>query len=203
MSGRELLPLHFNEPHLEIGGFKALDYFGDGSFYVLDVPGHLAGHICGLARVTPTTFVYLGGDVVHHAGMLRPTAKLHRQFPCPDELLAATRTSVAAVHFPSADSAGQFNLAARMVPMLDVVEDGAYEDPSAARKSIAKLADFDANDDVFILFAHDTSLLDALGPLPVSLNDWKAKGWKEQVIWSFLDEGNPSFRFNEKMASTN
>jgi hypothetical protein len=31
--------ISFDESDLEIGGFRALDYFGDGSFYLLDAPG--------------------------------------------------------------------------------------------------------------------------------------------------------------------
>jgi len=197
-AGRKLVPLNFEESSLEIGGFKARDFFEDGSFYVLDVPGHLAGHVCALARVTPGSFVLLGGDACHHAGMLRPTAKLHRHFPCPGELLAATRLSVSAVDFPPPDAAGQFDLAARTAPMLDVVENGAYEDRPTARTSIAKLGDFDANKDVFVLLAHDESLVETLGPFPVFLNDWQAKGRKDQIIWAFLDEANLAFRFNAK-----
>ncbi|KAF8208920.1 beta-lactamase-like protein [Mycena galopus ATCC 62051] len=198
LAGRKLMRLNFDESKLEIGGFKAHDYFRDGSFYVLDVPGHLAGHVCALARVTPTTFVFLGGDGCHHPGMLRPTEKLHRHFPCPGELLAATRRSVSATHFPPPDAAGEFDLAARTKPMLDVAEEGIYEDKPTARSSIAKMGDFDANRDVFVVLAHDESLVDVVGPFPALLNEWQAKGWKERSTWAFLEEGNPAFRFNVK-----
>ncbi|KAJ7253335.1 beta-lactamase-like protein [Mycena haematopus] len=198
LDGRKLAPLNFDESPLEIGGFKAHDFFADGSFYVLNVPGHLAGHICALARVTPTSFVFLGGDGCHHPGMLRPTAELHHHIPCPGELIAATRRSVSATHFPPPDAAGEFDLAARMVPMLDVAEDGIYDDKPTARSSIAKMGGFDANRDVFVVLAHDESLPDALGPFPVSLNAWQAKGWKDRFTWAFLDEANPAFRFNVK-----
>ncbi|KAI4136400.1 MAG: hypothetical protein L6R39_007807, partial [Caloplaca ligustica] len=43
--GRNLREISFNTD-LEIGGYKALDYFGDGSFYLLDSPGHAIGHMC-------------------------------------------------------------------------------------------------------------------------------------------------------------
>ncbi|KAJ6584953.1 beta-lactamase-like protein [Mycena capillaripes] len=197
LAGRKLAPLNFESP-LEIGGFKAQDYFGDGSFYLLDVPGHLAGHISALARVTPSSFVLLGGDACHHAGMFRPTAKLHRLLSCPGELLAVTRRSVCAAHFPPPDAKGQFDLAARTTPMLDVVENGSYADPPTARASIAKMTDFDANKDVFVMLAHDESLADVVGPFPVSLNAWQVKGWKKLTTWAFLDDANPAFRFNIK-----
>ncbi|KAJ7935613.1 hypothetical protein B0H13DRAFT_2304642 [Mycena leptocephala] len=176
LAGRKLVPLKFEESPLEIGGFKAHDYFGDGSFYLLDVPGvPPRGHVCALARVTPSSFVFLGADACHHAGMFRPTAKLHRHVPCPGELLAATRRSVSATHFPPPDTAGHFDLAARKAPMLDVAENGYYDEPPAARASIAKM-----------------------GPFPTSLNAWQAKGWKRDLTWAFLDEANPAFMFNAK-----
>ncbi|KAJ7692333.1 beta-lactamase-like protein [Mycena olivaceomarginata] len=197
-AGRKLAPLNFEESPLEIGGFKAHDFFEDGSFYVLDVPGHLSGHVAALARVTPTTFVFLGGDSCHHAGMLRPTSALHRHFPCPGELLASTRRSVSPTAFPPPDAAGQFDLAAHTTPLLNLVENGAYEDPPTARKSITKMGDFDANKDVFVFLAHDESLVDTVGPFPVLVNEWQAKGWKERSTWAFLDERNLAFRFNVK-----
>ncbi|KAJ7676699.1 beta-lactamase-like protein [Mycena polygramma] len=170
-AGRKLVPINFDESKLEIAGFGAHDFFGDGSLYVLDVPGHLSGHVAALARVTPTSFVYLGGDTCHHAGMFRPTAKLHSHFPCPGELLAATRRSVSATQFPPPDAAGQFDLAARTTPMLEFADAPYYEDPDVARISVAKMEDLDANKDVFVVLAHDESLIGVVGPFPASLRD--------------------------------
>ncbi|EJD54957.1 Metallo-hydrolase/oxidoreductase [Auricularia subglabra TFB-10046 SS5] len=44
---------------------RALDYFGDGSLYVVDAPGHVAGHINLLARMRGGEWVYLGADTCH------------------------------------------------------------------------------------------------------------------------------------------
>ncbi|KAJ7087217.1 beta-lactamase-like protein [Mycena belliarum] len=204
LKGRKLVGIAFADSQLEIGGFKAHDFFGDGSFYLLDVPGHLPGHISALARVTPTTFLLLGGDACHHAGMLRPTERLHRHFPCPGELVAATRRSVSAKDFPvpgSEPSAGEFDLLAHTQPLLSVADNGAYHDPPTARASIQKLTRFDANADVLVLVAHDESAVSLIKPLPASLDQWKEKGWKELLTWAFLDEKNTAFRFAPK-AST-
>jgi len=43
---------------------KAHDFFGDGSFYLLDAPGHMEGHQIGFAK-TEKGFVILGGDSCH------------------------------------------------------------------------------------------------------------------------------------------
>ncbi|KAG9120287.1 hypothetical protein FRC07_004285 [Ceratobasidium sp. 392] len=61
--GREVIEISFDKG-LRLGSFPALDYFGDGSFYLLDSPGHVIGHICGLARTTADTFVLMSADIV-------------------------------------------------------------------------------------------------------------------------------------------
>ncbi|CEL53911.1 hypothetical protein RSOLAG1IB_06693 [Rhizoctonia solani AG-1 IB] len=61
--GRELVEISFEQSlKLHIGRFRALEYFGDGNFYLLDSPGHTIGYIyiCGLARTSPKTFVLMG-----------------------------------------------------------------------------------------------------------------------------------------------
>lgn len=61
--GRELVELDFgdNGDILQIGQFKALDWFGDGSFFILHTPGHAVGHLCGLARVEEDSYVLMAG----------------------------------------------------------------------------------------------------------------------------------------------
>ncbi|KAF4332259.1 n-acyl homoserine lactonase [Fusarium beomiforme] len=62
--------------------YNAFDYFGDGSFYLLDCPGHTIAHMMGLARTRPTSFVLMAADCCHHGGEIRPT-----QFvPLPDSI---------------------------------------------------------------------------------------------------------------------
>lgn len=107
--GREVREIEFHNAGLYLGHFRAMDYFGDGSFYLLDSPGvckpriscpppffgymsveililwqHAIGHMCGLCRTTtaPDTFVFLGGDCAHNAGEWRPTNYLS----LPDEI---------------------------------------------------------------------------------------------------------------------
>ncbi|KAJ6486911.1 beta-lactamase-like protein [Mycena sanguinolenta] len=196
LAGRKLTRLDFDtKSPLVIGGLKALDFFGDGSFYILDVPGHQSGHVCGLARVTPTSFVLLGGDTCHHAGALRPTSKLYRQVPCPGELLVATRSSVLPTHIHNPGSNAEFDLASRTTPLLSIVEGGYYEDPPVARDSIHKVGDFDANPDVLVVLAHDGSIGPLVKPYPTILDQWQAKGWKNKATWAFLEQTNPAFRF--------
>ena len=46
---------------MKIGDFDAWDYLGDGSVYVLNVPGHATAHVSALVRPTADTFVLMGG----------------------------------------------------------------------------------------------------------------------------------------------
>ena len=64
----------WREPHhtwKTFGPFtQAFDYFGDGSLYIIDAPGHMEGHINILARVSANGWVYLGGDACHDPRIL-------------------------------------------------------------------------------------------------------------------------------------
>ncbi len=46
------------------------DYFGDGSFLLVDTPGHMPGHLGGLARTAADEWVFMGGDCCHHRSLL-------------------------------------------------------------------------------------------------------------------------------------
>lgn len=47
-----------------------VDFYGDGSVYIVDAPGHLFGHVNLLARMGPKKWVYLGGDCCHDPRIL-------------------------------------------------------------------------------------------------------------------------------------
>jgi hypothetical protein len=92
LKGRPVHGGDFNPSSLKVGPFRVLDWFGDGSFYLLDTPGHGIRHMSGLARITIghgkclDTFILIGGDVCHYAGELRPVKYL----PLPDNLDSST-----------------------------------------------------------------------------------------------------------------
>ena len=64
--------LTHEEFNVSIGPFpRAHDYFGDGSMYIIDAEGHLAGHINILARTSAMgSWIYLGGDTAHDLRLL-------------------------------------------------------------------------------------------------------------------------------------
>ncbi|KAJ7677226.1 beta-lactamase-like protein [Mycena rosella] len=198
-AGHDITELDFDATNLTFSGLPALDYFGDGSFYLLNTPGHLAGHITALARVTPSSFVVLGADTGHHPGQLRPRPDFQRAYPCPAHLLAESKTAVSTQYFWSpASHTNVFDVHSRAQPLLSVPDkpNSGDADPVAARVSLDKIADFDADADFFVVLAHDLTLLDVLPYFPASLNAWRGEGLKDEAAWAFLDARNPAFRFS-------
>ncbi|KAF5360534.1 hypothetical protein D9756_004740 [Leucocoprinus leucothites] len=55
-----------------IGPFpRAYDFYGDGSLYIVDAPGHLSGHVNLLVRTNADGgWIYLAGDTAHHWNLL-------------------------------------------------------------------------------------------------------------------------------------
>ncbi|KAF8216570.1 beta-lactamase-like protein [Mycena galopus ATCC 62051] len=182
-------------------GLKAIDYFEDGSLYILDTPGHLPGHLTALARVTPSSFILLGGDSFHHPGQLRPRPHFQRRFPCPAHLLEATQSSISTDYFWSWGSAAHhFDIKSRAEPLLAISDlaDSVYADPATAKVSVEKVATFDAHPDFLVIIAHDQSAISHVSYFPASLNGWKEGNWKEDLVWRFADENSPAFVFSPK-----
>ncbi|KIW88410.1 uncharacterized protein Z519_10979 [Cladophialophora bantiana CBS 173.52] len=192
--GRELVEVDFSASgDLTVGGFKALDYFGDGSFYIVDAPGHAIGHVCGLARVTPDSFIFMGGDACHHGGEYRPTKYLplpkkidldmssstikSRGF-CPGSLSGAAFCDVFNHHQPDQE--------------VYILAKNFSHDTDRANLTIQYLEEFDAADNVFVIIAHDTFLLQKEAEIDFfphgTLNDWKAKRLNEKARWLFLKD---------------
>ncbi|PON26713.1 metallo-beta-lactamase superfamily protein [Trichoderma gamsii] len=216
-AGRPNREIDFGKSTLKIGGFPAVDFYGDGSFYLLDTPGHAAGHLCGLARVTAShegqgrdTFVLFGGDVCHFSGMLRPsqTRPLSKaNFPGAS-LRVADIVDLNALlrrhsHFPPSSGT---STADSSNPVLDTpwcsvstAEYSAYEDPATAQATLNQFREaFDEADNVFVALAHDNNLLLKDGGKSVlptlndspqqDINGWYEKGWKDKLHWSWLGE---------------
>lgn len=188
--------ISFDKSPLRIGNFAAFDFFGDGSFYLLDSPGHAIGHMCGLARTTPTSFVFLGGDICHFPGMFRPgpqaplpdpvpSAQLDDYFPIPCPCSLFTR------HHPLVEPGSE---AAKSSSFFEVtsVKPSSYHDREPAMNSIRAMQEFDASPDILVCIAHDPTLFKVLPLLNDSidddLNEWKERGFKERLQWGWLNE---------------
>lgn len=154
----------------------------------------------GLARTTPTTFILMGADTCHHPGLFRPSpyhpfpdhvdpSKSSAQtpssvFPCPGSLLLSK------IHPEPNKDPG-------ITPFYTFpnIPDGTGVSHNRAQAvdTAHALLEFDASDDVFVVIAHDASIVgtvDVLGPNGAgergSANAWQEKGWKERTRWAFV-----------------
>lgn len=133
----------------------------------------------------------MGGDVCHFGGSYRPTqyAPLPATIPSgvtldPDRFSHPCPCSTfTACHRDPPN--------ARTSPFYKVTQaPGAwYIDSPVAQQSVDRLEEFDADENVFVCVAHDGGLISVCDWFPNgTLNDWKAKGWKEKSKWGFLNE---------------
>lgn len=193
-AGRELEEIDFSGSDITIGRFKAFDYFGDGSFYILDAPGHTIGHLNALARThaSPTpAFIHLGGDSIHHAAEIRPS----QYIPLPDSISPSPIPHVHASACPGHIFEHLLRDGSKTEHILewqDVFKGQSepefsliYDEP-ALRDTVRKDEELDANKDIFTFIAHDWSLKGKVDEFPKTLNEWREKGWKEEHHWAFL-----------------
>lgn len=179
--------IDFQQNTIEINGFRAIDFFQDGSFYLLDAPGHSLGHLAGLVRTTENTFIMLGADAVHHNGEIRPSPLLPlpknvanqdvanaRPYICPGELLEALQINRSrALDEPFFDAAVSFNAS-------DLIE------------TEHKIQEADASSNVLFIYSHDRDIRGVVDLFPATANHWYRAGWRQQLLWKFLDDFTPA-----------
>lgn len=66
------------------------------------------------------------------------------------------------------------------------------DDVGLAIKTNKEVQMADVQENVFFIWAHDTGIEGLIDEFPKKANDWKAKGWREQIIWSFLEDLVPA-----------
>lgn len=195
VAGRAVRTVDFTTTPLKIGSFDALDFFGDGSFYLLNVPGHAIGHLCGLARTTSTasgdaedTFVYMGADTAHHGGGFRPTAYL----PLPTNIPIGNPS----VPSPSGFCPGHLFQTlhpenSATTPFYKLNAAPSY-DIEIAQRSCGVMQEFDALENVFVVIAHDSSLLGenvGISWFPEgTMGEWKKQNLAVKGRWTFLND---------------
>ncbi|KAI1633719.1 hypothetical protein F4809DRAFT_574458 [Biscogniauxia mediterranea] len=160
VAGRTIVEISRPQFDVSVGGYPGYDYFGDGSFFILDAPGHVTGHINALARTAsePESYIFMAGDSVHFGGELRPSAQVPLPCsrgadavlpspplprPCPGDLLLDMHPH----HSPT-------------TPYLSLGR-SFPEDVAAADRTIRRLQAFDADARVLVVFAHDEAFLPA------------------------------------------
>lgn len=168
---------------LQIGQFRAFDLFGDGSFYLLDTPGHAVGHLAGLARTTPDTFIMMGGDLCHHAGELRPS----ELSPLPSEIRLEALSHYHGGVCPGADFE-QIQKSRARGPTQTFFDPNMGLNIPEALRTIKKVQQADAEDNVLFIYAHDGTIKGVMDFFPAEANEWKAKGVRQKVYWRFLED---------------
>ena len=185
--GRNVREIDFSGKTIEIGGCQAVDYFEDGSFYILEAFGHTMNHLFALARTTEDTFVLLAGDACHHVGTLRPSEHL----PLPESISpsvweqysrSAEMTSCHCSCFRSLLPEGKDSHS------FYGIAPGMHENPTRATDTLQKLKAFDAHDNVLVLIAHDPSIIGVVDFFPKALNEWKHQDWALAARWRFLGD---------------
>jgi len=216
-ANRDVVELDFDISSLTLGGFKAIDFFDDGSFYLLSAPGHALGHLNALARTTSvsqpateSTFILMGADSFHHASQLRPNDlnPLPDSIPtqlesfsqyngfCPGHIFDVIHPShpCRKNDIPShyiRDIDANHN-SAKTTPYFTIASSSDGKslavDLTAGKDTIKGLSRFDADENILVVAAHDRSHFNILQYFPKLANDWKDKGWKEKGRWRFLDD---------------
>ncbi|WWC66674.1 uncharacterized protein I206_100578 [Kwoniella pini CBS 10737] len=134
----------------KIGCFdRGVDWFGDGSLWFLDAPGHCPGHIMALCRVSaqPDTYVLLGGDASHHQALYLPVPEDGVDLRSP-------------------------------IPVIDGKPQLAI-DPKLATYTIGQMTRMSAEDNVMVILAHEGQVEGIVDLYPGDLSGWMSKGWKE------------------------
>lgn len=185
IDGRELVEIAF-DTGLKIGRFDSFDYFGDGSFYLLDAPGHAVGHLCALARTTAaheeggSSFVFMGADACHHVGVLRPSA--YHPLPPGEKLQQILGEDSGLCPGLLLDSC----LSSKSEPFFEVAAPSLiFPDRDASIDTVSKIQQLDGQESVFVVMAHDLSIRDTIPLFPKRINRWKTSGIKGDSRWAF------------------
>lgn len=186
-ANREVREIDFSTLKLKIGRFDAFDYFGDGSFYLLDAPGHTLGHINGLARVTADSpsYILMGADSCYHAGEMRPSKYLplpssispnpfrpYSMHPCPSSLFSHL--------LRDGDATKSFYSVTR--------QDSPLSNQDLVEETLEKVQEADGDGKVFVLVAHDNHVKDVIDVFPKYANAFLNGRWKEKTRWMFLKD---------------
>ena len=188
--GRELIELDFSSSAstLKVAGLRAIDWFDDGSFYLLEAPGTTQDHIMALARTSADKFVLLAGESAHHGGEFRPSSLTPLPdtiSPSPFEHPTSASSCPCSLFQPIHPSPESF----RTTPFYETIAH-QISDPVANRTTLDALTAFDASPDVLIILTHDASLLDVLEFFPkADLVGWEKPPSKKDIgRWRFLND---------------
>ncbi|KAK5054474.1 hypothetical protein LTR84_001365 [Exophiala bonariae] len=185
-AGRTTREINFDEsPKLRIGQFRALDFFGDGSFYLLDTPGHAVGHLGGLVRTTscPDTFIFLGGDLCHNGGEIRPS----KHIGLPKDIHVELPDQVAPWICPGSELEHLNKNRSREADEPFFIPNPSFcFNAEETMKTIIKAQEADMDDNILFIYAHSKAVERYADLFPLKANGWKKEGWKDKMFWDFV-----------------
>lgn len=120
---------------------KALDYFGDGSFWILDAPGHMAGNLAAAARIETGEWVLLGSDCCH-------SRQVHFHLPLDIDATLTTFRDLLDGRYEIADFPGPNNETMSL-----------HADLKAAKQTMEKIRILENDYRFHTALAHDASWL--------------------------------------------
>ncbi|EJT98397.1 hypothetical protein DACRYDRAFT_118682 [Dacryopinax primogenitus] len=146
----------------KVGSYEyAWDWFGDGSLWLAQAPGHCPGHMVALGRVStsPDTYVLLGGDTCHSRPIYSPFPSPSARWPCACWADPSEGPDAKPSHTMHLD-----------LPLT-------YE-------SIARLTRMEMEENVMCVLAHETEVARELGigigQMKGGWEAWKELGWKRK-----------------------
>jgi hypothetical protein len=131
----------------------------------------------------------MGADACHHTGALRPTSHtpLPSSLPASLELptsLGASTPCPGTVFEKLLVNQGRH----KNEPFYEIAQNGISQDVGLARDTLEKIRQADAQDEVFVVIAHDASLKGIVDFFPLAANDWFTRGWAKDGKWAFLKD---------------
>ncbi|KAL2817765.1 beta-lactamase-like protein [Aspergillus cavernicola] len=184
-SVRRMIKVDFNGPKsLKIGRLNAHDYFGNGSFYVLDTSGHSVGHLSAVVRTSlnPDTFVILGADAIHDTGELRPSQYL----PIPEEVNIGHLSNPDQDIFCPDHAVQQFQISRSRKATEPLFNPTAGYNMVNVHSTIQMLQELDWNENFFLIYAHDDSIKGTVDELCA----FSEINYRERMIWISFSASN-------------
>lgn len=189
------------KPALKAGNIPAFDFFGDGSFFLLDLPGHAIGHLGGLARTSsnPDTFIFMGGDTCHHGSAIRPSPWVHypKHYRPEKADLPMSQIERLRANHHTCFGAGDFetlNKETGHTKRQPIFDPAVYASEEDARETVKRAQPADSLEHIFFTFAHDHTMKGIVDEFPSKANDWAEKDWKSEIRWRYLADLIPAVK---------
>jgi hypothetical protein len=130
----------------------------------------------------------MGGDACHHGGESRPSKYL----PLPDSILPNPFAKSSSSPCPGSLFNDLLPGGDRTKPFFEISNllhgKSVAHDYREAVRTIGKVQEADAREEILVVVAHDDSLLHVVDFFPKEANGFVEKGWVREGRWGFLKD---------------